>query len=96
MSVIQNSKSLEDTMFRSLHLFRSQGPDRVGVSLPSSEDGNTFSFRNIVFSNYLEFRIMDEVQKPSDSGWMLSCDVVTCNVVEGRRPQHSEQSLVCE
>jgi hypothetical protein len=31
-------------------------PNRVGVSLPSPEDGNRSSFRNVVFSSYLEFR----------------------------------------
>jgi hypothetical protein len=30
----------------------------VGVSLPSPEDGNRSSFRNVVFNSYLEFRTM--------------------------------------
>jgi hypothetical protein len=33
----------------------SKEPNRVGVSLPSPEDGNRSRFRNVVFSNYLEF-----------------------------------------
>jgi hypothetical protein len=43
------------------------GPNRLGVSLPSSEDGNKTSFRNVVFSIYLEFPTMYKVQKLSDS-----------------------------
>jgi hypothetical protein len=42
-------------------------PKRVCVSVPSPEDVNRSSFRNIEFFNYLEFRTMDKVQKPSDS-----------------------------
>jgi hypothetical protein len=41
-------------------------PNGVGISLPSPEDGNRSSFRNVVFSRYLEFRTMDKVHKPSD------------------------------
>jgi hypothetical protein len=43
----------------------SKGPNRVGVSLSSPEDEN--SFPNVMFSNYLEFRTMDEVHKVTDS-----------------------------
>jgi hypothetical protein len=43
------------------------GPNIVRVFLPLPEDGNRSSFRNAVFYSYLEFRIMDKVQKPSDS-----------------------------
>jgi hypothetical protein len=32
-----------------LNLALSKGPSRVGVSLPSPEDGNRSSFRNAVF-----------------------------------------------
>jgi hypothetical protein len=38
-----------------------QGPNRVGVSLPSPEDGNRFSFRYVVF---LLFEIPDDGQSP--------------------------------
>jgi hypothetical protein len=41
----------------------------VGVSLHQPEDGNRSSFRNVVFSSYLEFRTVDEAQK-------LSCFVL--------------------
>jgi hypothetical protein len=43
----------------------SKGPNRVGFSLPSPEDGNQYSFRNIVCSmnTYLELLMMDIVQK---------------------------------
>jgi hypothetical protein len=45
-------------------LVLSEGPNKVGVSLPSPVDGNRSSFRNVVFSIYLEFRTMDQVPKP--------------------------------
>jgi hypothetical protein len=56
----------------------SKGHNKVGVSLPSPEGGNRSSFRNVVFSNYLEFRTMDKVQKPSDSEFCLYCMSETC------------------
>jgi hypothetical protein len=31
------------------------------------QDGNRSSFQNAVFSNYLEFRTIENVSKPSDS-----------------------------
>jgi hypothetical protein len=34
-----------------LRLALSKGPNRVGVSFPSPEDGNRSSFRNVVFSS---------------------------------------------
>jgi hypothetical protein len=50
-----------------LRLALSKGPNTVGVSLTSLEDGNESSFRNVVFfSSYLEFEAMDILQKPSD------------------------------
>jgi hypothetical protein len=39
-----------------LHMYRLalyEGPSRVNISLPSPEDGQRFSFRNVVFSGYL-------------------------------------------
>jgi hypothetical protein len=33
----------------------SMGHNRVGISFPSHEDKNRSSFRNVVFSIYLEF-----------------------------------------
>jgi hypothetical protein len=44
----------------------SNGLDRVGVSQPSSEDGNRCSFRNVVFLCCLERQTMYNVQKPSN------------------------------
>jgi hypothetical protein len=38
-----------------LSLAFSQGPNRVGVSLSSPEEGNRINFRNAGFSSYLEF-----------------------------------------
>jgi hypothetical protein len=49
-------------------------PNRVGVSLPSPEDGNRSSFRHFVFFIYLESRTMDKVQKPSDSKYIPIVD----------------------
>jgi hypothetical protein len=43
----------------------------VGISLPSPEYWNTFSFRNVVLSSYLELRMMSEVYKASDSDWKI-------------------------
>jgi hypothetical protein len=43
-----------------------QGAQREGVSLPSSEDGNKSSFRNVAFSSSLKILTMNEVYKPSD------------------------------
>jgi hypothetical protein len=43
------------------------GPNTVGVSLRSPEEGNRSSFRNVVFSSCLEFRTTDNVHKPSNS-----------------------------
>jgi hypothetical protein len=49
-----------------LRLALSKGPNRVGVSLPSFEDGNIQFPKHCVFQ-YLEFWTMDRVQKPSNS-----------------------------
>jgi hypothetical protein len=45
----------------------SKGPNRVGIYLPSPEDGKRSSFPEVVFSTYLEFWTMDKVHKPGDS-----------------------------
>jgi hypothetical protein len=45
----------------------SKEPNRVGASLPSPGDCIRFSFPNVVFSSYLEFRTMDRVHNLSDS-----------------------------
>jgi hypothetical protein len=50
-----------------MRLVLSTGPKRICVSLPSLEDGNRSRFRNVMFYSYLEYREMDEVQKPNDS-----------------------------
>jgi hypothetical protein len=42
----------------------------VALSFPSPDAGNRSSFRNVLFSTYLEFRTMDKGHKPSDSGTM--------------------------
>jgi hypothetical protein len=44
-----------------LDLFK--GPNRVGVSLPSSEDEYRSSFRNVVFPSLLEFQTINKVLK---------------------------------
>jgi hypothetical protein len=48
----------------------SKRPNWVGASLPSPEDGSRSSFRNVVFSGYIEFRAMDKVHKPDDSEYL--------------------------
>jgi hypothetical protein len=50
-----------------LRLARFKGSSKVDVSFPLPEDGNRTDFRNVVFSGYIQFRTMDNVQKPSDS-----------------------------
>jgi hypothetical protein len=50
-----------------LTLALSKGPITVGVS-PSPEGGNRSSFRNVVFYSFLEYWMMEKVQKPSNSG----------------------------
>jgi hypothetical protein len=37
-----------------------EGPNRAGVSVTSSEGENRFCLRNVEFSGYLEFRPMDK------------------------------------
>jgi hypothetical protein len=37
------------------------------VSHPSPEEGSRSSFRNVVFSSYLDFRDVDKVHKSSES-----------------------------
>jgi hypothetical protein len=50
-----------------LMLALSMGPNRTGFTLTSTEVGNRSSFRNVVFSSYLEFRTMENIHKASDS-----------------------------
>jgi hypothetical protein len=40
-----------------------KGPNRVDILLPSSRDGNRYSFRKGVFPSYLEFRTMGKAHK---------------------------------
>jgi hypothetical protein len=58
LSIVWNSKCKKTQRFRNwifrclgqwLRLALSKGANRVGVSLPSPEDGNRSSFRNVVF-----------------------------------------------
>jgi hypothetical protein len=41
--------------------------DRVGAFTPSPDDGNSSSFRNVVFSSSVTYRTMDRAQNPSNS-----------------------------
>jgi hypothetical protein len=50
-----------------LRLALSKGPNKVGISFPLPEDGNRTSLRNVMSSIYFEFRLMDKVQKSSNS-----------------------------
>jgi hypothetical protein len=56
-----------DKVNKWIKLALSKEPSRVGVSLSSPDDGNRSSFRNLVFSSYLEFRTIDKVHNPSYS-----------------------------
>jgi hypothetical protein len=47
--------------------FFSKGPNRVGVSLRSPEDGNRYSVRNVVLSGLLQFRTIHRALKSGDS-----------------------------
>jgi hypothetical protein len=40
--------------------------NRVHISLPTPEDGNRSSFRNVMFPTCLEFRTIGNVRKPID------------------------------
>jgi hypothetical protein len=42
-----------------------KGPNRVGVTICSPEDGNRPTFLYVLFSSYLEFRTVDKAQKLS-------------------------------
>jgi hypothetical protein len=61
-----------------------KGPNRVSVSLPSPEVGNRSSFY------YLEFRMMNKVQKPSNFIWfslypvkyLPHCELFQTKVIE--------------
>jgi hypothetical protein len=50
-----------------VRLALSRGPSRVGVSVPSPEDGSRPSFRNVVLDSQLEFSEMEKVHEISDS-----------------------------
>jgi hypothetical protein len=50
-----------------LKLDGSKGPKRVGVSLPLPEEGDIFSFWNVVFCSYLDHHTLDKGKKSSDS-----------------------------
>jgi hypothetical protein len=51
----------------------SKGPNRVGVSVLSPEDGNRSSFQNALFV-VLEFQMMQKFQKPSYSEFKLNLE----------------------
>jgi hypothetical protein len=54
------------TVAQWLRLAVPKGPNRVGDSLFSPEDGNRSSLQNDAFSSYLEFRTMNRVQERSE------------------------------
>jgi hypothetical protein len=55
---------VNQTMAQWLRLALSKAPTIKGASLRSPEEGNRFSFRNVTFSSYLEFRTMDRFRNP--------------------------------
>jgi hypothetical protein len=48
-------ESVDHNYWTTLRLALSKGHNRVGVFLPSLEDGNRSNFRDFVFSSYFEF-----------------------------------------
>jgi hypothetical protein len=59
-----NARHLSDKVglkIKQLRLAVSKGPNRVGVSLPLPDNRKRSSFRDVVFSSYLEFWMMDKV-----------------------------------
>jgi hypothetical protein len=84
----------EVSLVQWLRLAFSKGPNRVGVSFPSPENGNRSSIRNVVFSStYLQFRTMDKVQKPRNSVYYvynlltIACWFLTiCSLAENPSP----------
>jgi hypothetical protein len=52
-----------------LRIALSKGPDRVGVSLPSPEEGKRSSFRNTMFSSYLALKKDDGQSPQTQSFW---------------------------
>jgi hypothetical protein len=76
-----NRRSQNNLKLKWLRLALSKGPNEVGISLPSPEDRNRSSFRNTVFSSYLEFRTIDKVQKHNNSElteYVLTYTVTSC------------------
>jgi hypothetical protein len=63
-----------------LRIVVSKKPNRVDNPLISSEDGNKSSFRNAVFSSYLQLRTTDKVQKHSESGCMYFHSLINTNI----------------
>jgi hypothetical protein len=65
-----------------------QGTQQSRCPLPLPEDLNRPSFRNAVFSGYIEFRTMDRDHKPSDS-------VILCYRPSTERLRFSQYSIAC-
>jgi hypothetical protein len=65
--VVQRFYRPSESANQRLRLALSKGPNRVGVSLPSLEDGNRYSLGHNVFYSYVDSQTLDKVQKPSDS-----------------------------
>jgi hypothetical protein len=67
-----------------LKLAISKGPNRVRVSLTSTEDGNSYSFRNVVFCSYLEIQTTNKFRNPVVMNVIHHCQnplASTCEII---------------
>lgn len=69
----------------------SKGSNKVGMSLPSPEYGNTSGSRNFVISNELEFRAVDKAHKPRNPGNYRTALACWCSA-EGWRSVNCNRS----
>jgi hypothetical protein len=67
---------LRNSQTQSLRSVLSKRPKPVRVSFSSPEDEEIFSFRNVIFSSYIDLRKMEEVPKPSDSETIYSLEIL--------------------
>jgi hypothetical protein len=71
LSIVRNSKLLENTTFGKLDLFPYSDEKREATTplglLERATLNHWSSFRNVVFCTCLEFRTMEKIHNPSDS-----------------------------
>jgi hypothetical protein len=73
LSVVGNSKLVENTLFRKLGMFLSSGERRkVPTQLSPSESGNLSDWTVSSYTCCLEFQTMGKFQRPCDSDFNAS------------------------